>query len=192
VDSGVSPSPFAPLLLPSPSPLCLFDILSTNVTGLQATITGLNVNTSYEIRVAAYNAAGIGSYTNTLTATTLPLSMHTGSKERGRVLRERDVIMYLYLFFVAAPTNTGNVTFVENSRSAIVVNWTRPVDDGGVSNVFFLVRFASVGANFSNATQVTDTKHLSLPHPPSSLPFSLHLALFLIEKVERVNKFSFM
>jgi hypothetical protein len=70
--------------------------------------------------------------------------------------------IHLYIFFfAAAPTQTGNVTLLENSRSAIVVSWALPQDDGGATNIFWVL-FGPIGTNLTNTTQVTTNKYQSL------------------------------
>ena len=78
------------------------DITHTG-TGTGVTVTGLEANTSYDVRVAANNAAGTGEYAQA--------SGVTGS--------------------ATAPGLVQNLSVTASSQSVLSVTWEAPVDNGG-------------------------------------------------------------
>lgn len=111
----------------------------TGISGTSTTLTGLTANTLYTVAVAAVNAAGVGPYSSTATATpyTTP----------------------------GAPTSL----IATAGSSAISLSWTAPSNNGGSAITSYAVQYTPSGGSVQTVTGISGTSTMLTGLTPQTL-----------------------
>ncbi len=99
-------------------------IASISGTAINQALTGLTANTSYYIRIAVLNATGLGNYSATLTATTLPLA--------PTIAAATNIVSTSFTGNWTAPTG-GNATFTYTLQYSTTADFS--LDNSTVSGI---------------------------------------------------------